>query len=104
MDGAHRMVFDPLDADEGPLGGIVRCSQTTDMPLLVLAVDMPQITAGFLLDRLLAHSQVVTKVASFSAALDGFEPLAAIYTPAMLLSLSEAASESGRLGLRIPYR
>ena len=97
MDGAHLMVFDALNTDEGPLGGIVRCLQTTDLPLLVLAVDMPHMTAGFLLDRLLAHFDGDQGLVFRGAY--GSEPLAAIYTPSML-PLLEAALRSGRFGLQ----
>ncbi|MFZ4596021.1 MAG: molybdenum cofactor guanylyltransferase, partial [Verrucomicrobiaceae bacterium] len=97
MHGADLIVFDPLNTDEGPLGGIVRCLQTIDLSLLVLAVDMPHMTAGFLLDRLLAHFDGDQGLVFRGS--QGFEPLAAIYTPAMLPSL-EAALQSGRLGLQ----
>lgn len=97
MHGADLMVFDPLNTDEGPLGGIVRCLQTIDLPLLVLAVDMPHMTAGFLLDRLLAPFDGDQGLVFRGA--HGFEPLAAIYPPTML-PLLEAALQAGKLGLQ----
>jgi FdhD protein len=97
MDGAHLMVFDPPGTDEGPLGGIVHCLQTTDLPLLALAVDMPHMTADFLRDRLLSHFDDGQGIVFRGA--HGFEPLAAIYSPAMLPLLEQALQE-GRLGLQ----
>lgn len=122
MHGADLMVFDPLNTDEGPLGGIVRCLQTIDLPLLVLAVDMPHMTAAFLRDRLLKPLvEQSDKVASTLVETErpqirlkpkplwphgiifrsthGFEPLAAIYTPTML-PLLEASLQAGKLGLQ----
>ena len=97
LNQTHLTVFDPPDSDEGPLGGIVRCLQTTDLLLLVLAVDMPHMTSAFLRERLLAEFDDEHGLVFKGA--HGFEPLAAIYTLSML-SLFEAALQSGRLGLQ----
>lgn len=61
----------------GPLGGIERALDTTVAPLLlVLAVDLPQMTAGFL-RRLASHCEPLTGVIP---KLEGrLEPLAAVY-------------------------
>lgn len=96
-DPALLLVPDPPHADEGPLGGIVRCLETARQPVLVLAIDMPGMSDGFLREELLrqwdgAHGIVFTGPG-------GFEPLAAIYTPEMLPLLSQALAKQ-QLGLQ----
>jgi molybdopterin-guanine dinucleotide biosynthesis protein A len=61
----------------GPLGGIERALDTTEAPLLlILAVDLPRMTAGFL-QRLASHCEPLTGIIP---KLEGrLEPLAAIY-------------------------
>ncbi len=70
------VLFD-LEPGFGPLGGIERGLHATTSPLLlVLAVDLPQMTADFL-RKLLAKCDSLTGA---MAKLDGrFEPLVAIY-------------------------
>jgi molybdopterin-guanine dinucleotide biosynthesis protein A len=70
------VLFD-LEPDGGPLGGIERALATATAPLvLVLAVDLPGITAG-LLRKLAAHCDPLTGAVP---RLKGeLEPLAAIY-------------------------
>jgi len=84
-------VFDPPGADAGPLGAITRCLERVQMPLLVLAVDMPWMTADFLRDQILPGG--------FFRGPHGFEALCALYEPAMLPTMQKALSE-GRLALQ----
>jgi len=61
----------------GPLGGIERALDTTEAPLLlVLAVDLPQMTTGFL-QTLASHCEPLTGV--IPKLKDRLEPLAAVY-------------------------
>ncbi|MBL9185580.1 MAG: molybdenum cofactor guanylyltransferase [Verrucomicrobiaceae bacterium] len=75
-------VFDPIDANDGPLGAITRCLELVQTPLLVLAVDMPWMTVEFLRDRILPGG--------FFRGPHGYEALCAVYEPAMLPVLQEA--------------
>ncbi len=70
------VLFD-LEIDCGPLSGIERALEEASAPLiLVLAVDMPHMTAGFL-RKLLAHCQPLTGV--IPKLRGEYEPLAAVY-------------------------
>lgn len=69
-------VLDPPD-NPGPLGAIVRCLELAEMPLLVLAVDMPGMTPEFLRELLVEWRDEETGLVCRAA--HGFEPLAAIY-------------------------
>ncbi len=95
--GNIEVVPDPPGADEGPLGGILRCLQHTRGPLLAMAVDLPAITSDFLRERLLegfdgARGRVFRSP-------HGFEPLVALYTPAMQ-PLLEQALQAGHLRMK----
>jgi molybdopterin-guanine dinucleotide biosynthesis protein A len=70
------VLLDP-EAGFGPLAGIERALDTTEAPLLlVLAVDLPRMTAGFL-QTLTSHCKPLTGVIP---KLGGrLEPLAAVY-------------------------
>lgn len=85
------MVHDPEGADEGPLGAITRCLERVQMPLLVLAVDMPWMTAAFLREHLVPHAEPVT--GRFFRGPHGDETLAGLYVPAMLPLMQKALSE-----------
>jgi molybdopterin-guanine dinucleotide biosynthesis protein A len=75
--GEHaETVFDP-PGNSGPLGAVVRCLEVAAMPLLVLAVDMPAMTAVFLRDLLSEWRDEESGLVGRSSR--GFEPLAAIY-------------------------
>jgi molybdopterin-guanine dinucleotide biosynthesis protein A len=76
------MVFDPIDANDGPLGAITRCLELVQRPLLVLAVDMPWMTIEFLRERIL-HG-------GFFRGPHGFEALCAVYQPSMLPTMQTA--------------
>lgn len=91
LHGEAEIVFDPPGSDDGPLGGITRCLERVEMPLLVLAVDMPWMTTAFLRDEVLRGG--------FFRGEHGFEGLAAVYEPRMLPSMQEAL-RAGKLGLQ----
>lgn len=78
-------VFDPPD-NPGPLGAIVRCLEVLGSgetgPLLVLAVDMPQMTARFLQSMIEASAGSSRGIVSRYR--DDFEPLCAVYPHAAL--------------------
>lgn len=87
-------LFDPPDSDCGPMGPIIAALEAVDMPLLVLAVDMPNMTPLFLEKLLFASDQ-----AAFCETEDGIEPLTGFYSP-KLLPLLKAAFEAQRYSLR----
>ena len=91
------LVPDPAGSDEGPLGGIIRCLSEASTAVLVLAVDMPHVTNSFLGSTLLGEFDGIRGVV-FSGT-NGYEPLVAVYIPAML-PLLQAALEGRRLGLQ----
>lgn len=76
-------VIDPPD-NPGPLGAIVRCLEIAQLPLLVLAVDMPCMTTTFLASLIQSGDGVVCREPN------GFQPLCAVY-PASALPLIRAA-------------
>lgn len=84
-------VHDPEDADDGPLGAITRCLEHVQMPLLVLAVDMPWMTAAFLREQLGKHDN--PQRGWFFRGPHGDEALAGMYVPAMLPHMRQALSE-----------
>lgn len=85
------IVHDPENVDEGPLGAITRCLEHVQMPLLVLAVDMPWMTASFLREQLGKHDD--PQQGWFFRSLHGDETLAGMYVPAMLPHMRQALSE-----------
>jgi len=88
------LILDPHDSDEGPLGAITRCLRAAQSSVFVLATDMPRMTADFL--RPYLDDDVKGFVFRTS---QGFEPLAAFYTPTML-SMLEDALANRRLALQ----
>ena len=72
----------------GPLGAIASCLREAQMPLLVLAVDMPFMTAE-LLSLLLQHVGQPRRGVVFQHH-EGFEPLCAVYPMEMLAVLDQA--------------
>jgi len=67
-------IVQDIDPDLGPLGGIVSAFELAKHSLiLVLAVDLPRMTAAFL-QSLLPHSPIVPRRG------ERFEPLAAVYS------------------------
>ncbi|MEZ5386965.1 MAG: molybdenum cofactor guanylyltransferase [Prosthecobacter sp.] len=84
-DAGTEVVHDEEQADDGPLGAITRCLEIVQMPLLVLAVDMPWMTPEFLRENL--------QPGRFYHGAHGFEALAAVYVPAMLPVMRRALQE-----------
>lgn len=90
-------LFDPPNDNLGPLGVIARALTAVDLPLLVLAVDLPRMTEEFLREAVLAHLHGGRGF--FFETPHGYEPLAGLYVPAMLPILHAALAED-RLGLQ----
>jgi molybdopterin-guanine dinucleotide biosynthesis protein A len=85
-------IYDPHNDERGPLGAIQRTLDICQMPLVVLAVDMPCMTADFLKSEILA----MTGRGRCIASKHGLEPLAALYVPAMLPLLNEVLAAGQR--------
>jgi len=85
------VVHDPEGADDGPLGAITRCLEQVQMPLLVLAVDMPWMTAAFLREQL--HQHESPEKGWFFRGPHGDESLAGLYVPSMLPLMRESLSK-----------
>jgi molybdopterin-guanine dinucleotide biosynthesis protein A len=85
------IIHDPAGVDDGPLGAITRCLECVQMPLLVLAVDMPWMTAAFLREQLSEHEN--PDQGWFFCGSYGAEALAGMYVPAMLPHMRQALSE-----------
>lgn len=84
---------DPPDENAGPLPAIIRCLEHSKMRTLILAVDMPDMTTEFL-HYLVSHS--TAKKGAYSLLNDDrVEPLAAVFTPAMLPHLRAEARRKG---------
>ncbi len=94
--GNIQCIDDPPGEDCGPMGAVARCLRLAEMPLLVLAVDLPLMTADFLRERLLGLAGEDAGVVFKSER--GLESLAAVYPPAMLPRF-EAAMAAGDLAL-----
>jgi molybdopterin-guanine dinucleotide biosynthesis protein A len=88
---APELVYDPPNTNDGPLGAITRCLEMVQMPLLVLAVDMPWMTVECLREHILPGG--------FFRGPHGFEALCAVYEPAMLQNMKNALAER-RLALQ----
>lgn len=87
--------FDPPGSDDGPLGVIAR--NLAELPLLVLAVDLPRFEPAALLTDWQAQAAPERGLCWRSA--QGLEPLAAVYGPVMRPRLRQALVER-RLGLQ----
>ncbi len=91
-----RMVTDSV-TDCGPLGGLAAVLAAARHPwVVVIAVDLPHMTAAYL-TKILAACAGGTGVVPHGPS--GFEPLVAVY-PKRFLPLIEAALASGRLSLQ----
>ena len=88
---APEFIFDPPNTNDGPLGAITRCLERVQMPLLVLAVDMPWMTVEFLRERVVPGG--------FFRGPHGFEALCAVYELGMLPIMQTALAEH-RLALQ----
>ncbi|NOS71530.1 MAG: molybdenum cofactor guanylyltransferase [Verrucomicrobia bacterium] len=92
-----RVLQDRFD-DAGPLAGIERALDAASLPLLlVLAVDLPQMSAEFL-GRLAANCTATT--GAIPRISGQVEPLGAFYPTKMKLELLRAGSETGVPGAR----
>lgn len=87
----------PDDQGRGPLPALARCLERVQMPLLVLAVDMPQVTLPVLRD-LLQQSTLDGSGAVFRGS-HGYEPLCAVYPPSVLPLLRDSLA-AGNLRLQ----
>jgi molybdopterin-guanine dinucleotide biosynthesis protein A len=98
LDASHAEVLhDPAD-NQGPLPALARCLERAKMPLLALAVDMPQVTVTLLRELLQQDAAVSGRGAVFRGEL-GYEPLCALYPPAALPLLQDAITR-GNLRLQ----
>lgn len=84
-------LHDPEGVDQGPLGAITRCLEHVQMPLLVLAVDMPWMTVAFLREQVAKHDRA--DQGWFFRGSHGDEALAGMYVPAMLPLMRQALAE-----------
>jgi len=89
-DGVEIM-HDPEGVDVGPLGAITRCLERVQMPLLVLAVDMPWMTTAFLLEHLVPQDN--SPPGKFFRGPHGAETLVGLYVPALLPLMQTALHE-----------
>lgn len=90
--GQAERILDPPGETMGPAAAIARCLEQVQMPLLVLAVDMPWMTSEFLRHDLVA--KMTAGKGLFYRQGGRFEPLAGIYTPAMLPLLIGAIADN----------
>ncbi len=90
-------LFDPSGDEQGPMGAVARALRLVNMPLVVLAVDMPFMTAEFLQRELIARSTAGR--GAFFHNEQGIEPMAALYVPEML-PVMEGRLARGELGLQ----
>lgn len=86
-----QFIFDPLN-NPGPLGAIAACLDKAQMPLLVLAVDMPGITVEFL--QSLREAAQGSEAGIICRSMQGYEPLCAFY-PLPALSLLRIQLQDG---------
>lgn len=97
IDPAAEWFFDPPDFQLGPLGVIYQALEAVQMPLVVMAVDMPCMSHDFIRDAFLAPKNFL-QGRCFSTAL-GLEPLTALYVPSMLPMMKESLT-AGLLSLQ----
>lgn len=90
-------VYDP-PGNQGPLPAIWRCLDQVRLPLLVLGVDMPGMTADFLGEIVQRGLSVPGRGVVYEGS-RGFEPLAALY-PVEVLSLLKEAVDTGNYRLQ----
>ena len=90
------VIEDPEGEDCGPIGALIRCLKQADLPLLVLAVDMPRMSIEFL-SQLLDSAR--PNIGVVPTGRHGHETLAALYVPAMLPQL-ESAQMKGDFSLQ----
>jgi molybdopterin-guanine dinucleotide biosynthesis protein A len=88
-------MFDLPAQESGPILPILQALRRAEMPLLALAVDMPEMTPAFLSELM----EQRPSTAFFFKTSQGIEPLAGLYTPA-LITLMEAAVATSQFSLR----
>lgn len=87
---------DPPGYDSGPLGILTRALELAGMPVLALAVDMPLMPAG---EIVRCWALEAGGMGFCFESKHGHEPLAAVYTPA-LLPLMRKSLVAGSMGLQ----
>ena len=98
LDEGLMRVDDPEGEDIGPIGAICRCLEWANRPLLVMAVDLPNMTPDFVVRVLLQSSELGSR-GVIPRVSDQFEPLCALYLPEMLPRL-QAAIAAGKYALQ----
>lgn len=96
-----QMVFDPPDGSaepRGPLAAVVRCLERVDQPLLVLAVDMPQVSRDFL--HCLIAAQAKAEGGLVVSHQGQIEPMISIWHPQSVDRLKEAMKQPQQPSLR----
>jgi molybdopterin-guanine dinucleotide biosynthesis protein A len=91
------VLHDPPD-NQGPLPALARCMARAQEPLLALAVDMPHVTVPLL--RELVHQGAATAGGAVFHGAHGYEPLCAMYPPAVLPLLEDSFAR-GNLRLQV---
>jgi molybdopterin-guanine dinucleotide biosynthesis protein A len=93
----HLIVVEDAVEDAGPLGGVGACLEVLESDLLVvLAVDLPRMTASFLANLL---SRCAATRGAVPLGKAGSEPLAAIY-PKAILPLARKHLATGKVAMR----
>ena len=88
--GQFGEVIEDVYPDCGPLGGIHAALSATTADLnLMLSVDMPLMTPGFL-EWLAGQAQATPELILVPDALGGLQPLCAVYRPAVRVAAEEA--------------
>ena len=86
----HSLIYDPPDSSS-PLEAIANCLQVMNNPILVLAVDLPNMVSAVVAELAEHHEQSGRGAVFAQGAM--FEPLCALYPPAMLGLMQEAAAK-----------
>lgn len=87
------LVTDP-PGNEGPLPALARCLERAQLPVLALAVDMPRVNVPMLREILRRGNGTGCGVIFRGA--HGYEPLCALYPPAVLRLLRESLAQDNR--------
>ena len=92
-----RMIPDPPGEDCGPIAGILRCLEAAQAPMIVLGIDLPQVTPDLICGKLLGR--LGSGCGVFFRSEIGYEPLVGLYHPSMLDRMRDAL-QAGRLSLQ----
>ena len=79
------------------MGGIVRCLEVAQAPLVALGIDLPRVTTDLIRQNLL--SRLGARRGVFFKGVMGYEPLVGLYHPSMLESMRDAL-DAGQLSLQ----